>query len=80
MKLLTPRRGVTKVAHAHDAAPPPITDDSPLTQPGDEPSMEPFNETVDHAALLPLEEAGPPETPEQQQNTGQPEPAAARQT
>ena len=76
--LLTPRRGATKVAH--DAAPPPIPDGSPLNQPGDEPSMEPFNETVDHAAPLPLEEAGPPDTSEQQQNTGQPEPAAARQT
>ena len=55
-------------------------DDSPLTQQDDEPSLEPVNETVDHAAPLPLDDAGPPETPEQQQNTAQPEIAAARQT
>ena len=76
--LLTPRRGATTVAN--NAAQPSTPDDSPLTQQDDEPSMEPGNETVDHTAPLPLDEAGPPETPEQQQNTSQPEIAAARQT
>ena len=75
--LLTPGRGGTKVAN--DAAPPLIPDDSPPNQPGDEPIMEPFNETVDHAALIPPDEAGPPETHVQQQNTRPPIPTA-RQT
>ena len=76
--LLTPRRGVNDVVR--DTAPPTVIDDSPLNQPGNEPSLEPFNETADHAPPLPLEEAEPPETLDQHQNTGQPEPAAARQT
>ena len=77
--LLTPRRGVNDVVC--DAAPPTVIDDSPINQPaGDEPSLEPFNETEDHASPIPLEEAEPPETPDQHQNTGQPEPASARQT
>ena len=75
--LLTPRRGATKVAN--DAVPPPIPDDSPPNQPGDELIMEPFNETDDHAAPLPPDEVGPSETHEQQQNTEPPIPTA-RQT
>ena len=76
--LLTPRRGVTDAVR--DAAPPPVIDDSSLHQPGNEPSMEPFNETANHAPPLHLEEAEPPETHDQHPNVGRPEPAATRQT
>ena len=50
--LLTPRRGVNDVVR--DAAPPAVIDDSPLNQPGNEPSLEPFNETQTTPRRYPL--------------------------
>ena len=77
MKILTTRRGATKVTN--DTAPPQIPDDSPTNRQRDEPTMEPFNETIDSAAPLPPTETVPPAAHEQHPITGPPIPAA-RQT
>ena len=82
--LLTPWRGATKVTN--DPAPPQILDESPVDQPGDEPTMEPFNETDDITtppppAVAPSPaDAVPPVALEERHPFIEPSTPAARQT